>query len=246
MNNIILYIQNLKKAFNGITPIKDLSLSVKRQSIILISGENGAGKTTLFNLISGIEIPDSGEIYFDGINILNLKILKIARLNITRLYQNPRVFKNLKVWENLVVSANNRISNNGISNYFLFLSQKNIYTSILKEEAINLLNEIGLSNIVNETVGSLSYGQQKIVSFCMAIMNKPKLILLDEPFTGINKRYIDNIKNIINIKKENNMTFLIIEHNINEAYNICDLHVIMNKGSIVEMNSINGNKYYNE
>ncbi len=229
--SIILSIENLYMSFDGVSPLKDVSFIVREQSIVVITGENGVGKTTLFNLITGLEKPKKGRISFKGTNILFKSALQISRLGITRLYQQPRLFKNLLVWENLVSAAHPKIGNSLLN---LILKSKKIRNEdeLLKIKANNLLEKFGLHDLSKQKVGELSYGQQKLVSFCMIIMNESQLVLLDEPFAGMNPKAIDQFCNMILEMRKEGATFLIIEHNINKALTIADNLLVMKEGVI--------------
>jgi len=233
----ILNIENLNKSFDGITPVKDVSFKIKKQSIVLITGENGAGKTTVFNLITGLEKSTKGKIIFNGNNIETKSALQISQLGIIRLYQQPRLFKNLLVWENLVSAAQNNIGNSFLN---LILKSKiaRQEDETLKQKAINLLTKFGLQDLSNKIAGELSYGQQKLISFCMIAMNGTLLALLDEPFAGLNPQTIDRFSNMVLQMQSEGITFLIIEHNITKALAIADSHIEMKDGIIKTINSI--------
>ena len=233
----ILNIQNLNKSFDGVIPVKDVSFAVDKQSITLITGENGAGKTTLFNLITGLEKPTKGIITFNGINITGKSALEIAKYGIIRLYQQPRLFKNLLVWENLVSAAQ---QNAGYSLFNLIFRGKTAKQEDenLKKKAIALLAKFNLQDLSNHQAGELSYGQQKLISFCMIIMNGAQLALLDEPFAGLNPKTIDKFSTMILQMKSEGITFLIIEHNINKVLKIADSQIEMKDGNIKTINDV--------
>ena len=233
--NEILNIEKLNKSFDGITPVKDVSFSIAKCSIVLITGENGAGKTTLFNLITGLEKPTKGAINFNGDNIETKSALQVSQLGIIRLYQQPRLFKNLLVWENLVSAAHYNSGNSFINLIFKSRTVKQ-ENETLKQRAITLLTKFGLHELCNKTAGELSYGQQKLISFCMIAMNGTKLALLDEPFAGLNPQTIEVFSNMILQMREEGITFLIIEHNINKALEIADKHIEMKDGCIKTIN----------
>ena len=231
----ILSIRNLNKSFDGVEPVKDVSFVVCKQSITLISGENGAGKTTLFNLITGLDKPTKGTITFKGENITFKSALDIARRGIIRLYQQPRIFKNLKVWENLVTAAPHNMGNSFFNLVFKPKAAKQ-EDEKLQQKALDLLKKFGLQDLINQTAGELSYGQQKLISFCMIAMNGTQLALLDEPFAGLNPQTIGKFSDMILQMRNNGITFLIIEHNINRALAISDSHLEMKDGTIYTKN----------
>ena len=231
----ILNIQNLNKSFDGVAPVKDVSFTVDKQSITLITGENGAGKTTLFNLITGLEKPTKGTITFNGKNITGKSALDIARQGIIRLYQQPRLFKYLLVWENLVSAAHHNTGNSFFNLVFKPKKAKQEDEN-LKQKALDLLTKFGLQDLSNQTAGELSYGQQKLISFCMIAMNGTHLALLDEPFAGLNPQTIEKFSSMILQMRSEGITFLIIEHNINKALAIADSHIEMKDGTIKTIN----------
>lgn len=227
----ILNIHNLKKSFDGVAPLKDVSFEVNKQDIVLISGENGAGKTTLFNIITGLEKPTQGKINFNGNDISNKSALEIAQLGLVRLYQHPRIFKNLLVWENLVAASNQNLGNTVFNLVFKYKAAKQ-EDEKRKQEAIDLLTKFGLQDLSNQTAGELSYGQQKLISFCMIIMNGVKLALLDEPFAGLSPQTIEKFNAMILQMNSKGITFLIIEHNTAKALDICKRHIEVKDGII--------------
>ena len=234
MSNL-LNITDLNKSFSGFVSVKDVSFTVNKCNIVLITGENGAGKTTLFNLITGLVKPSKGKITFNGNNIVDKTALQISRLGIIRLYQQPRLFNNLMVWENLVSSAHNQKGNSFI-NLIFYAKEVKLEDRILKQKAIEFLIKFGLEDLNYKTAGELSYGQQKLISFCMIAMNGTKLALLDEPFAGLNPQTIDKLSQMILQLRNEGLTFLIIEHNINKALEICDTHLEMKNGYIHHIN----------
>lgn len=227
----ILEIENLSKSFDGVTPIKNITFAVNQQTVTLITGENGAGKTTLFNLITGLEKPTSGEIFYQDYNITAKSSLEISQLGIVRLFQQPRLFKSLSVWENLV-SASPEAAGNRFFNLVFTYKKVKSDDGKLKEQAVELLEKFGLRNLANQTAGELSYGQQKLISFCMICMAKARLALLDEPFAGLNPQIIEQFGKMILQMKSEGIAFLIIEHNINKALQIADFHIEMKNGLI--------------
>lgn len=222
-------IENLNKSFDGVVPVKDVSFAVNKQTIVLITGENGAGKTTLFNLITGLEKPSNGKITFNGNDIQTKSALEISRSGIVRLYQHPRLFKNLLVWENLVSAAHENSGNSFVNLLFKYKAVKQ-EDEKLKQKAIDLLTKFGLDDLSDKTAGELSYGQQKLISFCMIAMNGTQLALLDEPFAGLNPQIIEKLSKMILQMRDEGITFLIIEHNINKGLAIADSHIEMKNG----------------
>lgn len=227
----ILTVEHLNKSFGGVTPVSDVTFAVNKQSIVVITGENGVGKTTLFNLITGLEKPTRGKITFNGINVKTKTALQISRLGITRLYQQPRLFRNLLVWENLVAAAHNNVGDN-FANMFVKPKLARQEDERSKQKAVDLLTKFGLQQLSGQVADELSYGQQKLISFCMIAMNGAQLALLDEPFAGLNPRTIEQFSHMILQMRGEGISFLIIEHNINKALAIADCHIEMSNGRV--------------
>lgn len=225
----ILIINKISKSFQNVTILKDISFSLQKQTITLISGENGTGKTSIFNVITGLEKSNTGSIIFKNCNLKNMLPLKIAQLGIGRLYQQPRIFKNLLVRENLVAAAHTDLNINLFNQIFKYNLVKKQQDEIQKK-AFNLLEKFKLDNLFEQKCGELSYGQQKLISFCMLVMNNTQLALLDEPFAGLNPAMIDKLITMIIEMKKQGVTFVIIEHNAHALTPIIDHHLVLKNG----------------
>lgn len=228
----LLKIEHLKKSFGGVEPLKDVSLVLKQAEIMLLSGENGAGKTTLFNMITGLERPSSGTVIFDGHDLGNLNGLHISRLGITRLFQHTRLFGNLSVLDNLIVAAHQPYSGT-LSNIVFRSRAVRMEKKKIKEQAILCLEKFGLQRLGAMLAGQLSYGQQKLIAFCMLTMNGVKLMLLDEPFAGLSPQMIDKFSEMILSINSHGASFMIVEHNINKTLPICHRQLVLRNGRVL-------------
>ncbi len=225
----LLAIKNISKSFDGISVLKDLSLNINEKDIILLEGENGAGKSTLFNLITQTDSIDQGEIILKGKSTRGLSPLSVARKGVVRLHQDPRVFKNLSVIENLFCAKDYEKDISIFNQLFNPKKTKQLEIEI-NEKANNILKSFKLNHLEEHLVGSLSYGQQKLIAFTIIAMTKAELILLDEPFAGLNPKMIDKLIEIIKYLNQQGKTFVIIEHNIIKAKEICNKHIILENG----------------
>ena len=203
----ILEIKNVSKSFGGVKANVDISLKVEQGSIVGLIGPNGSGKTTLFNSIVGTHPIDQGSIKFDSKEVSQLPVPVVAKLGLLRTFQQTRIYSKLNCVENMLIS--HKQSDQGYSKIFSKIPME------LTERAENLLNFVGLYQKRKLRAGDLSFGQQKLLELAMALMNEPKMLLLDEPTAGINPTLINGIiDRLIKINKDYGITLLVIEHNM--------------------------------
>ena len=203
----ILEVKNVSKSFGGVKANENISINVKQGSIVGLIGPNGSGKTTLFNSIVGTHPIDKGSIKFDNKEVSELPVPVVAKLGLLRTFQQTRIYSKLNCVENMLIS--HKASDQGFAKIFSKIPPD------LTERAENLLNFVGLHQKRNLRAGDLSFGQQKLLELAMALMNEPKMLLLDEPTAGINPTLINGIiERLIKINKEYGITLLVIEHNM--------------------------------
>ena len=211
----IIEVSGVCKSYGGVVANEDITMSVERGGITGLIGPNGSGKTTLFNSIVGYHPIDAGSIKFEGDEISTYPVQKIARLGLLRTFQQTRIYGAMNCVENMLISMPHRkmkfleaFSKNGESDY---------------EKADRLLEFVGLYEKRFLMAGSLSFGQQKLLEFAMALMNEPAALLLDEPTAGINPTLINGL--IDRLKRANSefgITLFIIEHNMRVIMNMAD------------------------
>ena len=203
----ILEVKNVSKSYGGVKANVDISMSVKEGSIVGLIGPNGSGKTTLFNSIVGTHPIDNGSIKFNEKEVSHLPIPVVAKLGLLRTFQQTRIYGKLNCVDNMLIS--NKPNNDGIFSVFSKVPKE------LNEKAENLLNFVGLYQKRKLRAGDLSFGQQKLLELAMALMNEPKMLLLDEPTAGINPTLINGIiDRLIKVNKEFGITLFVIEHNM--------------------------------
>ncbi len=203
----ILEVKNVSKFFGGVKANVDVSLNVEQGSIVGLIGPNGSGKTTLFNSIVGTHPIDKGSIIFDSREVSELPVPVVAKLGLLRTFQQTRIYGKLNCIENMLIS--HKGSDEGIAKIFSKIPVE------LTEKAETLLNFVGLYQKRNLRAGDLSFGQQKLLELAMALMNEPKMLLLDEPTAGINPTLINGIiDRLIKVNKDYGITLLVIEHNM--------------------------------
>ena len=226
----IIQVEGVSKSYGGVVANSDISLEVARGGITGLIGPNGSGKTTLFNSIVGYHPIDTGSIAFEGREISKYSVQKIARLGLLRTFQQTRIYGAMNCVENMLISLPHRkmsfvesFSRNGEGDY---------------EKADRLLEFVGLYEKRFLLAGSLSFGQQKLLEFAMALMNEPAALLLDEPTAGINPTLINGlIDRLKQANKEFGITLFIIEHNMRVIMNMADTIYCLAHGEMLATGS---------
>ncbi|MBU4225040.1 MAG: ABC transporter ATP-binding protein [Chloroflexi bacterium] len=217
----MLEVQNISKAFGGISAVDACSMSVERGSITGLIGPNGSGKTTLFNLITGFYPPDSGNIMLNNRPIQGLLPSRICHQGIGRTFQITRLFWKMTALENMIVPVRHA-------------GWRTLFSQGVKkheeERAMELLDLVGLTKYRDEDALKLSFGQQKLLEFAAILMSDPDLILLDEPAGGVNPVMIEKIMELVEDLNKQGKTFLIIEHNMRLMMELCQHIVVLDHG----------------
>lgn len=228
----LLDVKNISVSFGGIKPVQNVSFSIKENSFTSVIGPNGAGKTTLFNLISGMNKTTSGEIIFCGEQIQAIHAHKIAQKGLIRTFQGAKIIRRLTVVENLMMAAQGNPGDNLTG--FLRPKSRKFFESKARDEALTRLEQVGLSKFADEYAGILSGGQRKLLDLSRALMASPKLLLLDEPFAGVNPTLVEKLLTVLaEIRKQKTLTFLLIEHDLETVMNISDRVLVMADGKII-------------
>ena len=218
----ILEVQAVSKAFGGIQALDDCSLVVEQGTITGLIGPNGSGKTTLFNVITGYERVDTGEIRFDGRAITGETPARIFGLGIGRTFQLTRIFPHLTVLENMHVALPRNIG--GLLKHW--------GSSQEQRQALDLLDFVSLTSLKNEQAGNLSYGQKKLLEFALILVAQPQMILLDEPAGGVNPTMVNELaRGIRTLNRQKNITFLVVEHNMEFVMGLCHMVNVMHRGT---------------
>ena len=218
----LLEARDVCKAFGGIQALNACSISIEQGSITGLIGPNGSGKTTLFNVMTGYERVDSGQVNFQGRTITNTTPDKVFRLGLGRTFQLTRVFPRLTVLENMHVAAQRNDLKGLLSRWSSTHEQK---------RALELLDFVGLTKHKNLPAGNLSYGQKKLLEFAFVLIADPRVILLDEPAGGINPTMINYLADRIRTLNEQGITFLIVEHNMEFVMGLCHKIMVMHRGT---------------
>lgn len=211
----MIEVRNVSKAFGGVQANQDVSMDVEEGRITGLIGPNGSGKTTLFNSIVGYHPIDAGSIRFQGTEISDMKVPEIARLGMLRTFQQTRIYGNMNCVKNMLISVPHREMG------FFEIFGKHSWEEMDKAE--RLLEFVGLYGKRKLLAGDLSFGQQKLLEFAMALMNDPKVLLLDEPTAGINPTLINGlIDRLKRANEEFGITLFVIEHNMRVIMNLAE------------------------
>jgi len=227
----VLEVQSVTKRFGGLVAVNQVSLEVNEGEIFSVIGPNGAGKTTFFNLLTGIYTPDEGRILFLGRDITGTTPDKAAKLGIGRTFQNIRLFGAMTVLENILVGRH--IHTRVPYLHALLrtpLARKEERKAL--EEALSLLEYVGLLHRKDELARNLPYGEQRKLEIARALALKPKLLLLDEPAAGMNPKETEALQEfILKIRSERGLTILLIEHDMRLVMRISDRIAVLDYGS---------------
>ncbi len=235
MNDILLSAKNLSVRFGGVLAVNNVSFDVKKGEVFTLIGPNGAGKTTVFNLISRIYTPTSGEISYEGLVLTAQPPHKIASLGIARTFQNIELFENASVLHNLLIGRHTH-RKSGLWQDMFFTSttrEAEMKARLKAEQVIDLLD---LQHHRDSHVAGLPYGVRKVVELARALCAEPKLLLLDEPSSGLNVEETDDMAFwIADIKNVLGITVLMVEHDMSLVSKVSDRVLAMNQGEVLAM-----------
>lgn len=226
----LLRVNGIYKSFGGVKAVQNFSMDLYKNDIVGIIGPNGAGKTTVFNLISGVYTVDQGEIILDGNHLEKKRQHEIARLGISRTFQNIRLFQGLNTVENVMAACDvNR--HYGFISSILNFPNKRANEKISFNESMEYLKMVGIEQYAYEKVNSLPYGIQRKIEIARALAAKPKVLLLDEPAAGLNPSEMVDLMDLIKrINKEMGISVLIIEHKMELIHGLCRYIYVLDFG----------------
>ena len=229
MTEAILRVDGVSKAFGGIRAVDGCTLAVQPHTITGLIGPNGAGKSTLFNLIAGLYAPDAGRIRFEGAPIEGLPAHAVVRRGLVKTFQIPHEFRNMTVLENLLVAAPH-VPGDRLVDLVLHLREIPKAQAELRRKAETILEQIGLLPLRDEYAKNLSGGQKKLLEIGRAMMEEPRMILLDEPMAGVNPTLAQKLLEIIESLRRGGMSFFLVEHDMDIIMKRCDWVIVMHQG----------------
>lgn len=229
MTTNILEATKITKMFGGLVAVNNVDFIIPRGSICSLIGPNGAGKTTFFNMITGLYVPTSGTILFDGRSIAGLKPNAVTQRGVGRTFQNIRLFANMTALENVMVGRHTR-SRAGVLGAVLRCARTRAEEAAIRDKARALLDYVGLKNKGRALAGHLSYGDQRRLEIARALATEPTLLALDEPVAGMNPTERRQMDELFRKLRDGQVTLLLIEHDVKLVMGLCDRVAVLDYG----------------
>jgi len=229
INKVVLQTDKLTKKFGGLIAVNNFDLKVSQGQISSLIGPNGAGKTTVFNVVTGIYKADGGKVIFKGEDLTRNKPHKIVTKGIARTFQNIRLFSNMTCLENVMSGQHCRGSAGVWSSVFRSSHQKEEENKI-REVAERRLHQVGLWKFRDELAKNIAYGNQRMLEIARALTTNPDLLVLDEPSSGLNDRESEDLMKFLKSLLKEDLTILLIEHDMNVVMGISDWVTVMDEG----------------
>jgi len=228
---VLLEVRNLTKRFGGLTAVSGMSFSLEQGDIVGIFGPNGSGKTTLLNLIAGVYVPTAGELLWQGRTINGSKPHEIAAAGIVKTFQNPQLFGELSVFENVAIAGHLSLKRQAGWRRLATLLPRRRRDDELAPQIDRILRLCRLDGVRDETAASLSYGGEKMLGVAMALMCNPKLLLLDEPGSGLGQDEIANLDQVLRDLREHGTTLCVIDHRVGFLGKLADRAIVIHHGA---------------
>lgn len=226
----LLEVDRVSKRFGGLAAVDELSFSVEKGEIRGLIGPNGAGKTTTFNVISGFYPPTSGEIFYRGQRITGLKASDVARLGLVRTFQATTLFEEFSVLENILVGCHLHAR---VALWSAIVGTSRRVEETAHERALEMLDFMGLRERQDELAKNLPHGLQRALGLAVALAADPRLLLLDEPFTGMNPEETRHMMALVEKVRGRGVTLLVVEHDMRAVMGLCDKITVLNFGRLL-------------
>jgi branched-chain amino acid transport system ATP-binding protein len=227
----VLRIEGLARSFGGLAAVSNFDLDLSRGEILGLIGPNGAGKTTVLNMVAGTLSPKAGRITMEGQDITRWPAYKRARKGISRVFQRNALFHSMTVLENVLAGSHLRATH---GTFEIFFKSRSVVTQAgtLKERAMAIVHFVGLEREIDQIAVSLPHGKQRLLCLAVALAGDPKLLLLDEPLTGMNLEEVQNIIALVKaLRDEKGITVVVVEHNMRAVLDLCDRAAVLNFGT---------------
>lgn len=228
-NGIILQASGLTKHFGGLPALHEVGFAARRGEVTALIGPNGAGKTTVINCLTGLLRPDRGSMVFDGQELSGRLPHQIARLGISRTFQNLRLFPGLSVLDNVLCGLSAQAGDSLVEAFFRTPSLRHRERR-LRLTALEALDTFGLADRAHWLAGALSYGDKKRLELARAFVSRPKLTLLDEPVAGLNPDETERVGALIRQMRRSGATLILVEHDMDLVMSVSDHVVVLDGG----------------
>jgi branched-chain amino acid transport system ATP-binding protein len=226
----LLEISQLTKHFGGLAAVSEFDLTVEAGEICGLIGPNGAGKSTALNMIGGTSLPTKGSVVLDGTDITRLPAYRRARRGVARVFQRNALFSSMTALEN-VVTASHLVDKHGFWELFYKGHSARTMESNLATRAMGILDSVGLAHVAGELAFSLPHGDQRALCVAVALASEPRLLLLDEPLTGMNAEETTAMVDLVRrLRDTKGITVIVVEHNVKAVLGLCEHAVVLNYG----------------
>lgn len=227
--NVVLHVDDVHKTFGGLHALADIDLTIEEGRTHAIIGPNGAGKSTLLNVIVGRLAPTRGAVVFDGTVLTGKQPHEINQLGIARVFQTPEIFPDLSVLQNVMTPALAKRDGAFTLNFLKSIGSE----TGLRQEAEDILADVGLHERRNEHAGALSRGDKRRMELAMCLIQRPRLLLLDEPTAGMSRHDTNTTIELLKKIKQSGMTKIIIEHDMHVVFSLADRISVLAGGRII-------------
>ena len=234
---VVLETSNVSKRFGGITAADELAIELRKGTITALVGPNGAGKTTVFNLLTGAIPPDSGSIKLNGEELIGLDPHRVARKGMVRSFQDVRLFNRLSCLQNVMMAVQEQPGENFATLGFRHGTVKRSEAAT-RAKALDWLGFVGMAEFADVSAGALSYGQTKLISLARVLATEADVLLLDEPASGIDTKWVDTMLDLIEQVRDQGRTVCVVEHNLHVVGRLADHTYFMELGRITAQGTI--------
>lgn len=228
----MLEANDVSLSFGGLRALGNVSFQARPREVTGLIGPNGSGKSTLLNVISGVYLPDRGSVWLDGRPLPLGRPDRVAKQGVGRTFQVPKLAQRLTVFQNIMAGERNHPGENLVH---LFASPRRValQEERASEKAVSILQRLGMYHKANDLAGSLSGGQQKLLTMGMLLMSDPSVLLLDEPAAGVNPVLIEQQIEFLKSLRDEGKIIILIEHNMDMIANLCDRVFVLDAGQVL-------------
>jgi branched-chain amino acid transport system ATP-binding protein len=225
----ILSVKNVNKRFGGLKALHEVNLEIDEGKVHAIIGPNGAGKSTLLNCFVGRLLPDTGSVTFNGQSLLGIKPHEINQLGVSRVFQTPEIFQDLSLLENVMIPAFAKRDGAFTLNGWTGVAGE----MTLRQRALDMLADVGLSTQANTIAGQLSRGDKRRLELAMCLVQDPKLLLLDEPTAGMSRGETNNTIDLLKRISQRGITMVVIEHDMHVVFSLAEKISVLAQGTVI-------------